>query len=72
MNDPVQLIEATKVYDGAVRPALDAVSLEIPKGRLTVIMGPSGAGNRRSRTWSRVSIDRRAAASWWMAKKSAG
>ena len=37
---------ATKVYgsgDTAVR-ALDEVSLEIPAGRLTAIMGPSGSG----------------------------
>src|SRR5439155_490795 len=39
-------VTATKIYgtgDAAVR-ALDAVSLELPDGRFTAIMGPSGSG----------------------------
>jgi multiple sugar transport system ATP-binding protein len=34
----------TKHYDGAVHPAVDAVSLEIAHGEFMVLLGPSGCG----------------------------
>ncbi|GAA2382805.1 ABC transporter ATP-binding protein [Dactylosporangium salmoneum] len=39
----VALREVTKVYDTGVR-ALDGVTLDLPEGRLTAVMGPSGSG----------------------------
>jgi ABC-type polar amino acid transport system ATPase subunit len=36
--------ELVKRYPGRERRALDAVSLEIPRGRTAAILGPSGAG----------------------------
>ena len=45
MEAIVQLNNLTKIYDVTnSRPALDAVSLEIPEGSATAIMGPSGSG----------------------------
>lgn len=44
MNSLVELSGVTKMYDAAGRPALDAVSLQIPAGEVTAIMGPSGSG----------------------------
>ena len=35
---------ATKIYDGSDRPALDALSLEVPAGDICVLVGPSGCG----------------------------
>jgi osmoprotectant transport system ATP-binding protein len=35
---------ATKVYPGADRPAVDGLSLEIPAGEICVLVGPSGCG----------------------------
>jgi iron complex transport system ATP-binding protein len=32
------------VYPGGARPALDAVSLDVPNGRLTAVVGPNGSG----------------------------
>src|SRR3954467_9997801 len=36
--------EATKRYPGAERPAVDALSLEVPAGEICVLVGPSGCG----------------------------
>src|SRR3954470_24301267 len=36
--------EATKRYPGADRPAVDALSLEVPAGEICVLVGPSGCG----------------------------
>lgn len=44
MNSLVELIAVTKIYDTASQPALDTVSLRIPAGQVTAIMGPSGSG----------------------------
>ena len=40
----VEFREATKVYPGADRPAVDALSLEVPAGEICVLVGPSGCG----------------------------
>lgn len=41
----VELDNVTKIYGGGeVQPALNAVSLRIPAGEITGIMGPSGSG----------------------------
>ncbi len=40
----VEFREATKVYPGADRPAVDALSLEVPAGDICVLVGPSGCG----------------------------
>jgi len=41
----VQLTDLTKIYGGVgTRPAVDAVTLDIPEGSATAIMGPSGSG----------------------------
>jgi osmoprotectant transport system ATP-binding protein len=34
----------TKIYDGASAPAVDDVSLEVPAGKIVVILGTSGSG----------------------------
>lgn len=45
MNTIVELINVTKIYDSAgSRPALDGVTLRIPAGEVSAIMGPSGSG----------------------------
>lgn len=44
MDQLVELLGVRKVYDGASHPALDGVSLSIPAGQMTAIMGPSGSG----------------------------
>jgi osmoprotectant transport system ATP-binding protein len=41
---PVSYREATKVYPGADRAAVDALSLEVPAGDICVLVGPSGCG----------------------------
>jgi osmoprotectant transport system ATP-binding protein len=40
----VEFREATKVYEGADRPAVDRLSLEVPAGEICVLVGPSGCG----------------------------
>ena len=45
METLVQLSDVTKRYDsGSGEPALNRVSLQVPTGRVTAIMGPSGSG----------------------------
>ena len=45
MNTLVELTNVTKRYDkGSARAALDDVSVRVPAGELTAIMGPSGSG----------------------------
>jgi putative ABC transport system ATP-binding protein len=44
MTNLVELNGVTKTYDGAGRPALDSVWLQIPAGEVTAVMGPSGSG----------------------------
>ena len=41
---PLEFRNATKVYPGAERPAVDGLSLEIPAGEICVLVGPSGCG----------------------------
>ena len=41
---PIRLQEVTKRYPGQARPAVDAVSLEIPAGETVMFVGPSGCG----------------------------
>ena len=36
--------QLTVQYSGAVRPALDGVTLSIPAGCLTAVLGPNGSG----------------------------
>ena len=40
----VEFREATKVYPGADRPAVDKLSLQVPAGDICVLVGPSGCG----------------------------
>jgi osmoprotectant transport system ATP-binding protein len=40
----VSFREATKVYPGADRPAVDRLSLDVPAGEICVLVGPSGCG----------------------------
>jgi putative ABC transport system ATP-binding protein len=44
MQPLVTLRGVTKRYDGASQPALDSIDLDIERGRITAIMGPSGGG----------------------------
>ena len=45
METLVQLSDVTKRYgSGSGEPALNRVSLQVPTGRVTAIMGPSGSG----------------------------
>src|SRR5262249_17826714 len=45
MNILVELTSVTKIYDAAdPHKALDGVSLSIPAGTMTAVMGPSGSG----------------------------
>ena len=41
---PIRLEGVTKRYPGQDRPAVDAVTLEIPAGQTTMFVGPSGCG----------------------------
>ena len=40
----IRLEAVTKTYQGAVNPAVDSLSLEIPRGEVVVLVGPSGCG----------------------------
>jgi osmoprotectant transport system ATP-binding protein len=40
----IRLEHLTKVYPGAVRPAVDGLDLAIPRGELVALVGPSGCG----------------------------
>jgi osmoprotectant transport system ATP-binding protein len=40
----IQLQELTKHYPGTAEPAVDRVSLDIPRGEIVVLVGPSGSG----------------------------
>ena len=40
--------QATRVYPGASRPAVDALDLEIADGEFLVLVGPSGCGKSTS------------------------
>ncbi|MYW05380.1 ATP-binding cassette domain-containing protein [Streptomyces sp. SID3343] len=40
----IRLEELTKRFPGGKQPAVDRVTLEIPAGRLVVLVGPSGSG----------------------------
>ena len=40
----IRLEEATKVFPGTERPAVDRLSLEVPTGEIVVLVGPSGCG----------------------------
>jgi osmoprotectant transport system ATP-binding protein len=40
----IRLDALTKQYPGSARPAVDALSLEIPRGELIALVGPSGCG----------------------------
>jgi osmoprotectant transport system ATP-binding protein len=40
----VEFREATKVYPGADRPAVDGLTLDVPAGEICVLVGPSGCG----------------------------
>lgn len=45
MNSLVELNGVTKIYDATnPSPALDSISLRIPSGQVTAVMGPSGSG----------------------------
>lgn len=39
----MQIKDVTKKYNG--KPVVDAVNLEIPKGKVISFIGPNGAGN---------------------------
>jgi osmoprotectant transport system ATP-binding protein len=41
---PIILKDLTKNYPGTAKPAVDAVSMEIPAGEIVVLVGPSGCG----------------------------
>ena len=39
---------ATRVYEGATKPAVDALNLDIQDGEFLVLVGPSGCGKSTS------------------------
>jgi osmoprotectant transport system ATP-binding protein len=41
---PVAFRQATKVYSGTHRPAVDKLDLDVPAGEICVFVGPSGSG----------------------------
>ena len=40
----IRLEGVTKVFPGSAAPAVDQLSLDVPKGTLTALVGPSGCG----------------------------
>jgi putative ABC transport system ATP-binding protein len=44
MDPLISLRGVTRRYEGTTQPALDAIDLDIERGRITAIMGPSGCG----------------------------
>ena len=44
VREGIDLDEVTFAYDGAGKPALNSVTLHIPAGKATAVVGPSGAG----------------------------
>jgi osmoprotectant transport system ATP-binding protein len=44
----IQLQELTKRYPGSTEPAVDRLTLEIPRGEIVVFVGPSGCGKTTS------------------------
>ena len=44
MDPLISLRGVTRRYEGSTQPALDAIDLDIERGRITAIMGPSGCG----------------------------
>ena len=40
----IRFDNVTKVYEGAAKPAVDSLTLEIPDGETVVLIGPSGCG----------------------------
>jgi osmoprotectant transport system ATP-binding protein len=40
----IELQELTKIYPGTSEPAVDRISLEVPRGDILVLVGPSGCG----------------------------
>ncbi len=40
----ISLQQVTKVFPGAADPAVDALTIDIPKGEIVVLVGPSGCG----------------------------
>lgn len=44
----VSFIDASRVYRGAERPAVDTLNLHIPDGEFLVLVGPSGCGKSTS------------------------
>src|SRR5438128_10439581 len=44
MDPLISLRAVTRRYEATTQPALDGIDLEIERGRITAIMGPSGCG----------------------------
>ncbi len=40
----VKFLEATRLYPGSTKPAVESLTLDIPDGELLVLVGPSGSG----------------------------
>ncbi len=53
----VEFRETTKVYPGAERPAVDALSLEVPAGDICVLVGPSGCGKTTAMRMANRMVD---------------